>query len=166
MLDWSQPAQKYLEEVKDFVQMAGIKNGSIPVIKRLEHSQQWREWYAYYKFRRLFGSMHIMEEKDQKTVPTLSPIDFDAEFLPPKFLPNVPQGGDNVPRQPGPTPLERKMERLRNINSDLPVLMTNVHYEQFKLLSRERQIPVGAKWSAALGIVYGPAPKQIQQAAE
>lgn len=77
------------------------------------------------------------------------------------------------PRLPAPTyrpgplaPFQIRQQRILAENSHLPVLFEDVSFDVWKKLSAGKQIPAGAKWCAALGIVYGPAPKQIQQAAE
>jgi hypothetical protein len=57
-------------------------------------------------------------------------------------------------------------QRLLNENAHLPVLFEDVGYDQFRKLSSSKQIPIGAKWVAALGIIYGPPSVQRQQAAE
>jgi hypothetical protein len=66
--------------------------------------------------------------------------------------PAYPQGG--MP------PFMVKQQRRLAENSHLPVLFENVNSDQWRKLSADRQVPVGAKWVAALGIVYGPAPKR------
>jgi hypothetical protein len=50
-------------------------------------------------------------------------------------------------------------------NSHRPVLFTDISYDQWCKLSATKQIPAGASWVACLGIVYGPEPKQVSQAA-
>lgn len=79
--------------------LMGYGKDGYPVIKRGEHQQQWRDWYAYYGWRRLLASQDLMRQKDEKTVPTISPFDFDAEFAPRRPSPEVPRdgGGDRPP---------------------------------------------------------------------
>ena len=50
-------------------------------------------------------------------------------------------------------------QRLLAENSHLPVLHENIGYDEFRKMSKARDIPVGAKWVAALGIIYGPEPR-------
>lgn len=100
MLDWSNPGKKYAEMALDFTRLQGIKNGNIPVIKRDTHPQEWRDWYAYYGFRRLKASQELMRTKLEKTVPTFSPFDFDAEFNLRYPAPEVPREGDGGRRAP------------------------------------------------------------------
>lgn len=57
-------------------------------------------------------------------------------------------------------PFEVEKQRLLAANSNRPVLFEHVGFDQFKKLSSTRQIPTGAKWVAALGIIFGPEPKQ------
>lgn len=45
-------------------------------------------------------------------------------------------------------------------NSHLPVLFEDVNFEMWKRMSKDQQVPPGAKWVAALGIVYGPENRQ------
>lgn len=69
--------------------------------------------------------------------------------------------------RPGPlAPFQIRTQRLYAEHAHREVLFENVIFEEWKRLSKERQIPPRASWVAALGIVYGPKPKQIQQAAE
>lgn len=102
MLDWSKPGAKYHEMAKNLGALMGSK--SFPIVSRKDHPVQWREWYAYYRFRRMHSSMALMREKDEKTVPTISPFDFDAEFMPAQSLPEVPRDGRDERRS---TPDER-----------------------------------------------------------
>ena len=71
------------------------------------------------------------------------------------------------PRLPAPTyrgngrsPFEINQERHRAQHAHLPVLFTNINFDQFRRLSADRQIPEGASWVAALGTIYGPEPKR------
>lgn len=79
------------------------------------------------------------------------------EYLNPKPPKSLP-----APRYfPGPlAPFQVRQQKRLSENSHLPVLFENVGYDQWKKLSRERKIPVGAKWIASNGIVYGPEQKQ------
>lgn len=163
MLDWSNPARKYQEMALDFLKLRGMKSGDYPVVTKAAHPQQWRDWYAYYGFRHLLGSQDIMRTKDQKTVPTLSPFDFDAAFVLRSPAPEVPKELPSSNRTPR---FLIEAEKARARNADRPALFTNVSYDQFRLMSRNRTIPVGAIWCAALGTVFGPKPQPVSQAAE
>ncbi|MBZ9807674.1 hypothetical protein [Mesorhizobium sp. ESP-6-2] len=67
---------------------------------------------------------------------------------------------------PGPlAPFQVRQQKRLAENAHLPVLFENITYDQWRKMSAAKEIPVGAKWIATLGIVYGPAPKQ-QAAAE
>lgn len=57
------------------------------------------------------------------------------------------------------SPFEIKKQRLLAAHANRPVLFESAGYDQFKKLSATRQIPPGAVWVAALGIIYGPEPK-------
>lgn len=94
VLDWkTSPAKAYGALAKDVIALQGYKPGMVPIITRQDHPQQWRDWYAYYGFRGLKFSQEIMREKSEKTVPTLSPFDFDAEFNLSRPAPEVPRDG-------------------------------------------------------------------------
>jgi hypothetical protein len=101
-----------------------------------------------------------------------------------KFAPTIPEFVQQVrkcqefidlasrPRLPPPkyvpgklAPFQVAQQKALAENSNRPVLFEDVNFEQFKRMSAEKQIPVGAKWVAALGIVYGPEPKQQSEAA-
>lgn len=59
--------------------------------------------------------------------------------------------------QPGPlAPFEVAQQKKLAENSHLPVLFDDINFEQWKRMSAEKQVPVGSKWVAMLGIVYGP----------
>jgi hypothetical protein len=78
------------------------------------------------------------------------------------------------PRLPAPTayhgtgssPFERNRAKALAANAHLPVLFTDVGYDRWCQLSRTKQVPVGAKWVACLGTVYGPEPRRQREAAE
>lgn len=57
----------------------------------------------------------------------------------------------------------RPFEVLRNKKlaeyRDHPVLFTDIGFDEWKRLSREKRVPVGAVWVAALATVYGPLEK-------
>lgn len=71
------------------------------------------------------------------------------------------------PRLPAPEyrpkssmpPFMISQQKLLNANAHLPVLFEGIDYGTWCKLSKEKQVPVGAKWVAALGIVYGPEPQ-------
>jgi hypothetical protein len=78
------------------------------------------------------------------------------------------------PRLPAPTayhgtgssPFERNRAKALAANAHLPVLFTDVGYDHWRHLSRTKQVPVGGKWVACLGTVYGPEPRCQREAAE
>jgi hypothetical protein len=111
MDDWSvKPGSVFAEKAKRFRQSIGAD--SHPVISRQQHPQQWRDWYAYYGFRRLFASQEMMREKDEHTVPTISPFDFDAEFNPVRPSPEVPDNKARA-RQPLTEAQKIRAEHIR-----------------------------------------------------
>jgi hypothetical protein len=66
---------------------------------------------------------------------------------------------------PGPlAPFQVRQQKRLAENAHLPVLFEKINSDQWRKMSLAREIPVGAKFVASLGIVYGP-PRQ-QQAAE
>ncbi len=97
MADWTRPNVKYLEMVESHGQVAGYKKGGWPILKRHDHPEQWREWYAYYSWRGMKWHASFMEERDEKTVPTLSPCNFDAEFNPVQLRPVPRKHADGAP---------------------------------------------------------------------
>lgn len=161
-IDWKgSPARTYRDLALDFGQMAGYGKDGWPVVKPDTHPEQWRAWYAYFKWRRLEGSMALMREGRPHTVPALSPFDFDAEFNPSGGLPAVP-AFETSNRTP---PFMIRTEKARYANEHRPVLYRDVSNEQFQALSKSGQLPPGASWVAALSTIYGPAPNAAQQAA-
>lgn len=110
MLDWSKPGKKYGEMAAEFAARLGRK--SHPVITRKDHPQQWRDWYAYYGWRKLKFSQELMREREEKMVPALSPFDFDAEFNPTRSSPEVPQDS-KPPALPKMTDQRRAMHQLK-----------------------------------------------------
>lgn len=96
-----------------------------------------------------------------------------------KFAPSGPEFLDEVRKQqdyiallsrprlpppvyrPGPlAPFEIKRQKAFAENSHLPVLFEDVSYDVWKRMSKDQQVPAGAKWVAVLGIVYGPENRQ------
>lgn len=85
-----------------------------------------------------------------------------ADLIPYRDRPRLPPPS----HRPGPlAPFQVTQQRLRAENEHLPVLFEDVSYDRWRKLSADRQVPVGAKWVAALGIVYGPAPIAQRSAA-
>jgi hypothetical protein len=62
------------------------------------------------------------------------------------------------PERPrGPlAPFQIRQQRLLAENANRDVLFEGIGNDQWRKLSANREIPVGSKWVAALGIVYGP----------
>lgn len=183
MLDWDRPGPKYAEMVTELANAMGVKKGEakFPVIGRRTHNRQWREWYAYYGFRGMKWDQAFMRERDEKTVPTLSPFDFDAAFSMSREPPDVPFNGRDAPPTPeqrerarqimdaarlgqpvrstmagGLRPFEIAANRLRAENAHLPVIKENVGHLEWLRMVNQRELPAGAKWVAGIGTVYGP----------
>jgi hypothetical protein len=58
------------------------------------------------------------------------------------------------------------LDRKQNEARSSPAARSTAPPNGNRKLSSSKQIPVGAKWVAALGIIYGPPSVQRQQAAE
>lgn len=106
-------------------------------------------------------------EQSKKFAPSgpefVAEVRIQQEYIDIKARPRLPR----PEYRPGPlAPFQITQQRLYAENANRPVLFEDVSFDVWKKLSAGKQIPVGAKWVAALGIVYGPEPKQIQQAAE
>jgi hypothetical protein len=55
-----------------------LDQGRKPVtITRSTHPQHWRDWRDYYRNHGLLGSLENMDQNGRKSVPTLSPFDFE-----------------------------------------------------------------------------------------
>jgi hypothetical protein len=73
------------------------------------------------------------------------------------------------PRLPAPNyisrgplaPFEIKRQQRLSQYGHLPVLATDVSYDQFRKLSAAREIPAGAVWVPILATVFGPEPKVV-----
>lgn len=57
-------------------------------------------------------------------------------------------------------PFEVKRQKALNENAHRPVILECVNYDEWRRMSSQRQVPVGAIWVACLGIVYGPEPRK------
>lgn len=89
MDDWGvKPWAVFAERATKF--RRDIGGEAHPVISREKHPKEWREWYAYYGWRKMAASQEMMRNKTEKTVPTISPFDFDADFNPRCTPPEVP----------------------------------------------------------------------------
>jgi hypothetical protein len=73
-------------------------------------------------------------------------------------LRNRPRIAPPVYRSGPLAPFQIAQQKKLSENSNRPVLFEDINFEQWKRMSAEKQVPVGAKWVAALGIVYGPQP--------
>lgn len=83
-------ARKYQEKALDYLRLMGIKNGDFPILEKAKHPQHWLDWIAYYRWKGMLASVDLMGEgHGSKTVPSLSPHDFDPEFsrVSPRVLP-------------------------------------------------------------------------------
>lgn len=58
--------------------------GNAPVvITRREQPQHWQAWRAYYRANGLQMLIEMMDDRSEKTVPCLSPADFDTVEIQP-----------------------------------------------------------------------------------
>jgi hypothetical protein len=81
--------------------------------------------------------------------------------------PSVPKSLPAPRYFPGPlAPFQVRQQKRLAENAHLPVLFEKINSDQWRKMSLAREIPVGAKFVASLGIVYGPDPKQQSVAAE
>jgi hypothetical protein len=65
---------------------------------------------------------------------------------------------------PGPlAPFQVRQQKRLAENSHLPVISENATFEEFRRMSAAKQIPVGARFVASLGIIYGPPPSPLAQ---
>lgn len=83
------------------------------------------------------------------------------EYIDLKAKPRLP-----APRYfPGPlAPFQVRQQKRLAENAHLPVLFENISYDQWRKMSIAKEIPVGAKWIASSGIVYGPPPAKSEAA--
>lgn len=84
------------------------------------------------------------------------------EYIDLKARPRLP-----APRYfPGPlAPFQVRQQKRLAENAHLPILYENKSYDEWRRLSIEKKLPVGATW-CSLGIIYGPPePKQERSAA-
>jgi hypothetical protein len=91
-------------------------------------------------------------------------VDLKARLALP--APQPPPSNRPSRKNAGPvlSPFEIAKQQSLNENANRAILHENVCFDQWCKMSRRREIPVGAKWVARLGIVFGP--EQIRQAAE
>jgi hypothetical protein len=57
-------------------------------------------------------------------------------------------------RSTGPAPFQIKREQALDRFRTRDILHKNVSFDEFKHMSKAGELPVGATWSAALGIIY------------
>lgn len=57
-----------------------------------------------------------------------------------------------------------RLEAKRREFAHLPVIKEDVSHDEFRRMSRAREVPVGTIWVAALGTVYGPEPAHAPRA--
>lgn len=63
--------------------------------------------------------------------------------------------------RPGPlAPFEVRRQQALSRYAHLPVLFEDIGYDQWRKLSAAKEVPTGAIWVAALGMVFGPVPKR------
>lgn len=59
--------------------------------------------------------------------------------------------------RPGPLkPFEVRAEKARAENADRPVLFEDIGFDQFRKMCSDKNLPMGSKWVACLGTIYGP----------
>ncbi len=107
LADWSKPGAKYAEMAIEYGKARGLKGSGHPVISKREFGKQWREWYAYYGWRKLTAIQELMVVAETKTVPSISPYEFDPDFPENDFWPEVP------PRFT-PAPIVTTEDRIRH----------------------------------------------------
>lgn len=81
-----QRGKKYAEMCEAFIKGGGANPNNLPIINARDHRDEWMAWTAYYQWRGLKWSVDFMVDRNNwikgKTVPTVTPIEFDAEFNP------------------------------------------------------------------------------------
>jgi hypothetical protein len=103
----------------------------------------------------------VVEGQSVDFAPTVARFTQEArkrhEYLKPAAPKSLP-----LPRYfPGPlAPFQIRQQKRLTENAHLPVLYENKSYDEWRRLSAEKKLPVGATWSS-LGIIYGPAPKKL-----
>jgi hypothetical protein len=80
-----------------------------------------------------------------------------ARALPPPSKPAAAYDG---------LPFERRRRRAELEHGERPILFEDVDHNQWRRLSANKEVPAGAVWVAALGIVYGPNPNEVQAMSE
>lgn len=68
-----------------------------------------------------------------------------------------------VDRNPPPYVRQRQKEAARR--SDLPIIMQDASFEDFKRMSKAHELPAGASWVASTNTIYGPRPVRHRAAA-
>lgn len=68
-----------------------------------------------------------------------------------------------VDRNPPPYVRQRQKEAARR--SDLPIIMQDASFEDFKRMSKAHELPAGASWVASTNTIYGPRPVRHRVAA-
>lgn len=58
------------------------QGGSLVVINKREHPQQWQAWLAYFRAKGLATLVDLMENSYERTVPTWWPHDLDLDAPP------------------------------------------------------------------------------------
>lgn len=87
------------------------------------------------------------------------------EFIDLRNRPRLPKPAPRF--TDGPAPFQVRLAQARASHAHRPILVEDVTLEQWRNLSRNRQVPAGAVYVACLATVYGPEPKhQIELAAE
>jgi len=114
----------------------------------------------------------IIEAAQRFIAGTVEGQSMDFAPAPPRFAQEVRSRQELIdlkakPRLPAPryfpgplAPFQVRQQKRLAENAHLPVLYEGQSSDQWRKLSAEKKVPVGAKFVASLGIVYGPQSKQ------
>lgn len=82
------------------------------------------------------------------------------EFIDLKARPRLPS-----PRYfPGPiAPFQIRQEKARTKYRNCPIILENVSYDQWRLLSQKQEVVPGSVWVATLATIYGPPAAEIAE---
>lgn len=81
MDDWkTNPSRRYQQMCVDYGKLHGHGTKDWPILRRADMPGNWQAWKDYYRHRRLWASLALMNERPEKTVPAFSPYDFDPEY--------------------------------------------------------------------------------------
>jgi hypothetical protein len=80
-----QAARDYRRKCLDYGTAHNLKPDKFPVLAKKDNPAEWLEWRAYYRSHGLAASLELMSGEPRhrdKTVPALSPFDFDPAWQP------------------------------------------------------------------------------------